>query len=105
MSLGEIKNKLEQKRGAKEIERPNKMIKIELHFWTNNISSEEGKAVPKVCWDSGTIHLLENEGHGIERSDLHFHHLSELVDKIEEAVRTQGIKVLKSRQRWDIYYP
>lgn len=95
---------LREERGEKTIEHGDRTIKIELHFWTDGIASERGKVVPKVCWDSGMIHILKNEGHGIERLEpIPFNSLSELEQKLEEAFRKAGIVVLKSKQK--LYYP
>lgn len=104
MSLEEIRKELERKRGSVEIKMPDKTIKVQINFWTDNISSDNGKKVPRVCWDFGTIHVLENKGHGIERLDpIPFNSLSELIDKIEEGFTKAGVKVLKSKK--DLYYP
>jgi len=104
--LEEIRKELEKERGSVEIKMPDKTIKVEVHFWTNNVSGEEGKKVPKVCWDSGTIHVLENKGHGIEKQkEIPFNSLSELTEKIEEGFKEAGIKVLKSRKVQNVYYP
>ena len=53
---------LREERGEKTIEHSDRTIKIELHFWTDGIASEKGKVVPKVCWDSETIHVLKTKG-------------------------------------------
>jgi len=95
---------IREERGEKTVEHGNRVIKIELHFWTDGIASEKGKVVPKACWDSGTIHVLKNEGHGIERLEpIHFKSLSELEQKLEEAFKKAGIVVLKRKQK--PYYP
>ena len=49
-------------RGCKTRE---KMIEVSLRFWTNNISSEPGKIVPKNAWTAGVVRIQGNESHGI----------------------------------------
>jgi hypothetical protein len=105
MSLEDIRRELEQERGAKEVRRPDRTIKVEIHFWTNGIAREGGKVVPKVCMDSGVVQILENKGHGIAgEGPIPFNSFSKLVDGIEKEFRRVGIKVLKTRDP-DIYYP
>ena len=102
--LNHIIQLLREERGEKTVKHGERTIKIELHFWTNDIASERGKVVPKVCWDSGMIHVLKNEGHGIERlGPVPFNSLSELELKLEEAFKKAGIVVLKSKEK--PYYP
>jgi len=47
VSLEEIRKELEKERGSVEIKMPDKTIKVEVHFWTNNVSGEEGKKCPR----------------------------------------------------------
>ena len=100
----EILKKLRQERGEKEVEHGNKMIKVTLSFWTDDIAKEKKELVPKVCWDSGTIRILKNDGHGIESSEVkNFHSLSALTETIEEVFREQGIKVLKYKYLKELF--
>jgi tartrate dehydratase alpha subunit/fumarate hydratase class I-like protein len=104
MILDEIKKKLRKERGEIKANRPNKMIKVQLNFWTDNIASVKEKVVPKVCWDGGFIHILQNEGHGIKRLEpIPFNGLSDLERKIEEGLKKSGVKMLKGNK--GLYYP
>ena len=73
------------------------MLKVEVEFWTDQIASEKGKLVPKVAWDSGTLHILKNEGHANERSKaIPFESLSELQPTIEKAFKGEEESRLSS---------
>ena len=52
-----------------------KMIKVELYFWTNKIADEKGYVVPKVAWNAGWQNLLANKTHGLKRDAEPFHSL------------------------------
>jgi hypothetical protein len=98
---------LQEKRGCKTIKRPDKVIKIEVHFWTDGIvPPDKEKRIPKVAWDFGTIHILKNEGHGIRRSKpIHYNNLSELQATIEKAFAERGIRLIHSQKYGTPYYP
>jgi len=101
-----IIKELRESRGEKKVEHGDKVIKIEVHFWTNDIASDEKRRIPKVAWDSGTIHILKNEGHGIKRSEpIHFNSLSELQSTIETAFKKRRMSLLHSRKYRPVYYP
>lgn len=101
-----IVGKMREKTGEKEVEYGDKVIKIEVHFWTHGIVSDEEKRIPKVAWDSGTIHILRNDGHEIERSEpIHFESLSELQPTIEASFKERGMSLLHSRKYGPVCYP
>lgn len=50
---------------ALEAKHGKKMIEISLRFWTNDISEEPGKVVPKHAWTAGVVRIQGNEAHGI----------------------------------------
>ncbi len=97
-----VRKQLIKKRGERKVRRPDKTIKVELDFWTNDIASDKSKVVPKVCWDFGMIHILENQGHGLKaKRNIPFYFLTELASKIEESFEGAGIKMLKHHP---VYY-
>lgn len=96
-----------KKRGSKIIDHPDKVIKIEVHFWTNGILPDKKKRIPKVACDYGTIHILKNQGHGIKRSKpIHYGALTELPAVIEKAFAERGIRLVHSGKYGPTpYYP
>jgi len=50
---------------ALEAKHGKKMIEVSLRFWTNDISEEPGKVIPKHAWTSGVVRIQGNESHGI----------------------------------------
>jgi hypothetical protein len=100
-----IKKELRESRGEKIIEHGDKVLKIEVHFWTDHIVPDKKKRIPKVALDSGTLHILKNEGHGIRRSkSIPFNSLSELQPTIEKAFKDMGINLIHSRKYRSVYY-
>ena len=57
-----IIKELREKRGERVIEHGDKVIKIEVHFWINDLAEGKEKCIPKVAWDFGTVHILKNMG-------------------------------------------
>jgi hypothetical protein len=93
-------------RVEKKVKHGDKVIKIEVHFWTDKMASDKEKLVPKAAWDSGTVHILKNAGHGIKRSkSFPFSSLSELQPTIEKAFKETGISLVHSSKYWSVYYP
>jgi len=80
-----------------------KMIEIRVRFWTDQIA-EEGKIMPKHCWDSGVVRISSNDLHSITSSNpVPFNSLLEILPKIEKLFKKHGIKLhLGSKSR--IYY-
>jgi hypothetical protein len=100
-----IIKELRKSREEKKVAYGNKLIKIEVRFWTHAIASDKKKLIPKVAWDSGTIHVLKNPGHGIMGSkSIPFNSLSELQPTIERTFKKNGITLLHSRKYRPLYY-
>ena len=69
-----------------------KMIEVQLRFWTNDISTEKGKVIPKHAWTSGVVRIERNRSHGIEPSTPKpFHSLLDVGSVIEKVLIEQGI--------------
>ncbi|MEM3832500.1 MAG: hypothetical protein QW128_02735 [Thermoprotei archaeon] len=98
--LTELKEKYRKERGEVEAKRGERMIELRVAFFTNEIASEKGKVVPRVCWSVGTVHLLANASHGLKSSKSYFfNELSELFPTIEKLLAENGVKVLHYRGR------
>lgn len=104
--IDSIIKELQESRGEKRVAHGNKLIKIEVRFWTDAIASDEKSLIPRVAWDSGTIHILKNQGHGIKGSkSIPFNSLSELQPTIEATFKKSGIILLHSRKYRRVYHP
>ena len=76
-----------------------KMIEVKLRFWTNDISSEKGKVVPKHAWASGVVRMERNRSHGVEPSSPQpFHSLLDVGSVIERVLIEHGIVLHPSRK-------
>ncbi|MEM1582842.1 MAG: hypothetical protein QXK89_10125 [Candidatus Bathyarchaeia archaeon] len=104
--LSELRERLKKERGEVEAKYGERMIELRVAFFTDNIANTEGKVVPKVCWDIGTVRLLANAAHGVKASEPYFFDgLSELLTTIEKLLVDNGIKVLHCPRRTrDLYY-
>jgi len=86
-----------------EAKQGEKMIEVKIRFWTNNISSEPGKVVPKHAWTSGVVRIESNKSHGIvPKNPLPFHSLLDVNAVIERVLIEQGI-VLHPAPRMEKY--
>ena len=85
MSVKEDAASLEAKQGEK-------MIEVKLRFWTNDISPEIGKVIPKHAWTSGVVRIERNYSHGIEPGKpLPFHSLLDVGAAIEKVLIEHGV--------------
>jgi hypothetical protein len=84
----------EQNPEARAARHGEKMISLDVRFWTDDIAAERNKVVPKHAWAFGTVALNRNESHGIGSSEpIHFNTLSELPKAIEDLLIREGIKL------------
>lgn len=84
---------------SQEAKQGEKMIEVKLRFWTNDISSETGKIVPKHAWASGVVRIERNETHGIKPSNpLPFHSLLDVGAIVEKVLVEHGIVLHPSRK-------
>lgn len=85
MAKGSDVKSLEAKQGEK-------MIEVKLRFWTNEISPEPGKMLPKHAWSGGVVRVERNESHGIvPGSPRPFHTLLDVGAVIEKVLIDHGI--------------
>ncbi len=81
-----------KKVAALEAKHGKKMIEVKVRFWTNNISSEPGKVIPKHAWASGVVRVQGNESHGIVPGNPKpFHSLLDVGAVIEGVLIEHGI--------------
>jgi hypothetical protein len=82
--------------GAKQGE---KMIEVKIRFWTNDISEEKGKIVPKHAWTSGVVRMERNKSHGIApKHPKPFHSLLDVSAVIENVLIEHGIMLHPARR-------
>ena len=88
----------------KEPKHGEKTIELNVRFWTDEISAEKGKILPKHAWASGVVHTTRNESHGITPKDpIPFNSPMELPLAVEKALLAHGI-VLHADSRMKKYF-
>jgi hypothetical protein len=76
-----------------------KMIEIKLRFWTNGISEDPGKIVPKHAWASGVVRMERNTSHGISPGNPQpFHSLLDVTGLVEKVLIEHGVILHRSRK-------
>jgi hypothetical protein len=76
-----------------------KMIEAKVRFWTNGISGEPGKIVPKHAWSSGVVRMERNPSHGIEPQHPRiFHSLLDIGAVVEKVLIEHGVVLHPSRR-------
>ena len=69
-----------------------RMIQVNVKFWTNNISKVKKGLLPKNAWSSGMVYVERNKTHGITPlKPVPFHTLTELGYVIEKALYKHGV--------------
>jgi len=82
-----------------EAKQGEKMIEVKLRFWTNDISPEQGKVIPKNAWASGVVRIERNNSHGIvPQNPQPFHSLLDVGSVIEKVFIEHGIVLHPSRK-------
>lgn len=82
-----------------EAKQGEKMIEVKLRFWTNNISPEPGKVLPKHAWSSGVVRIERNKSHSIEPGTPRpFHSLLDVGAVVERVLIEHGIVLHPSRK-------
>src|SRR5437868_6626914 len=73
----------------------NKMISVEIKFWTNKIAENKGDIIPRVAREAGVIKVLSNSRHGIKGNvkPIPFHSLPHLSVKLEDALVENEIEL------------
>ncbi len=90
-----------EKLAALEAKHGEKMIEVKIRLWTNNISPESGKVLPKHAWSSGVVRVEGNKSHGlVPGSPQPFHSLLDVGAVIEKVLIQHGIVLhLSSRTK------
>ncbi len=79
---------------SREAAHGKRMIEIRVRFWTDTIAKGKRKVIPKHCLDYGVVRIGTNSVHGIGPGKaLHFASLMELPVKIEQLLRTNGLRL------------
>ncbi len=81
-----------------------KMIKVEIRFWTNGLAESPGHIKPKHCWSAGNVSVPKNESHGIRSGNRKsFNTLMELTARIERVMADAGIRIHRGQTRGGLY--
>jgi len=84
---------------AKEAKHGQKMIELRIRFWTNTISDEPEKIIPKHAWAAGVVRIESNDSHGIKATNPKpFNSLPEIGAVIEKVLIEHDIKLHPSRR-------
>ena len=82
-----------------EAKQGEKMIEVKLRFWTNDISSQPGKVIPKHAWTGGVVRMERNQSHGIEPGNPQpFHSLLDVSAIIEKVLIEHGVVLHPNRR-------
>ena len=77
-----------------------KMISLDVRFWTDGIAEEKGMIVPKHAAAAGVVKLNRNDSHGIKTTadPIIFNSPMQLLDAIEKLLIREGITLHLSSQ-------
>ena len=76
-----------------------RMIRLTIRLWTNNLTRRKGHIRPKHAWSSGVVKLEPNTSHGIKGGRPHvFRSLPELGSALEKSLIAGGIRLHASKK-------
>ena len=77
----------------REAKHGEKMISLDVRFWTDGIAEKEGMIVPKHAIAAGVVKLNRNDSHGIKTTanPVIFNTPMQLLEAIEELLIREGI--------------
>lgn len=76
-----------------------KTIELRVRFWTDNLAAGRNMVLPRQGWDSGVVHTVANEAHGIEGGNpVTFNSLAELPAAIERLLIKRGIQLHRNQK-------
>ena len=87
---------------SKHAEHGEKMIEIQLRFFTDQIAKGKSNILPKHCWSMGVVKIQANGAHGIKamKNPKVFNSLLDLSAIIEKVLLENGITMhMSSRMR------
>lgn len=76
-----------------------KMIKVSIHFWTDNLPSNVDE---KTAWAKGTIHLTANKFRNLKHDHVIFNNKKSLIGKLNELLEKNNIKLAEPSERISI---
>jgi len=85
----------------KEVKAPHgeRMIEIQVRFFTDKIAESKDNVVPKHCWTTGMVKIQTNKSHGIKQiNPVPFNSLLDLTAIIEKVLIQSGIVMHKSNR-------
>src|ERR1039458_8810510 len=89
---------------AREAKYGEKMVEVKVRFWTDSISSEVGKVIPKHALTSGVVRIKGNKSHGIAAGKpTPFNSLLDIGTAIEKTLIENGITLHLSGGMRDTY--
>ena len=84
---------------AKQARHGEKMIEVQIRFWTDKISPEKGKIVPRHAWASGVVRIERNDAHGLNPgTPTPFNSLLDLGASVEKLLIEHGVVLHLNRK-------
>ncbi len=94
-----MKKQQKPKPKSTHAEHGEKMIEVQIRFWTNKLAKGKGNILPKHCRASGVVKIQSNKVHGIKAiSPLPFHSLMDITYVMEKVFIECGITVHTGRK-------
>lgn len=81
-----------------EFEWGKKMIKLSVHFWTNDLPKNTDR---KTAWGSGAIHVVANKGRNLEHNHIFFNNFDEFLPKMAELLKRNNIKLIRPPEKFE----
>ena len=79
---------------ARETKHGEKMIEVKVRFWTDKLTDDPEKIIPKHAWASGVVRIKGNKSHGIKPEfKAHFSSLMDIPSAIEQVLTAHNIKL------------
>ena len=76
----------------KKIAYGDKMLKLGLKFWTDNLPPGEGD---RTAWAKGAIYLYKNKSRKIKDDQILFNSMDEFFVKLDKLLRRNRIKLIE----------
>lgn len=79
---------------AREAKHGEKMIEVKVRFWTDKLTDDPEKIIPKHAWASGVVRIKSNKTHGIKPEfNALFSSLMDIPSAIEKVLTAHNIKL------------
>ncbi len=76
-----------------------KMIKVSIHFWTNNLPKGTDN---KTAWASGAIHVVANKKRGLKHNHIFFNNKEDLLPKLQKLLESNGIRLIEHAEKFNV---